>query len=283
MEKDILDIKTFIKHDLGGFDKVNALVTDGLRKWYQGVVLALPDEFPEEKKGSVEHADMLYDVQHFLRTQGMYDDAKRFNIQATAIYKTLNDKNWLVCQNDMVLILNGMGRHNEALELALKGVDDYIQEYGSAHENTLRSQLNLGEMYRNAGKLSEAEEVLRKVLIAFKKTQSAMSMDIRDTMGILGETLIDAGRLEEAKSIFMDLIKWGTEKRGRSNEETMFNVSHYARCIALQGDHQRAIELYKEALTVMRVKYGRQDIEVQKCEAWLMESRAQVEEIKTDE
>jgi len=284
MEKDIIEIKAFMKQELGGFNKVNEVVANGLRKWYQGVVLALPDEFPEEKQGTSEHAKLLYDVDHFLSSQGMYRDAERFNIKAAAIYKTLKKTgSWLNCQYSRVLLLSDMGRLNEALELAFKSVDDCIQEYRPDHARTLQSQMVLGELYRMTGKLLEAEELLRKVLTGFKKIQSPMSVEIRVTMILLGETLRDAGKLEEAKRIFMDVVKVETEAFGRSDEFTMLHVSHYARCIALQGNHQKAIELYKEALTVIRIKLGPQNREVQKCETWLKESRAQVEEIKTVE
>ena len=68
-----------------------------------------------------------------------------------------------------------------ALELALISVYKHIQEYASDHEEILKSQKHLGEMYRMTGKIYESD-VLRKVMIGFKKNRSLVSLDIRVMM-----------------------------------------------------------------------------------------------------
>ena len=102
-------------------------------------------------------------------------------------------------------------------------------------------------------------------------------------MTSLGETLMAAGKLEEAAKIFQDVINYQTKKFGRSNETTLWPVSLLARCIGLGGNHKEAIKLFEEALPVMRTYYGLQDVDVQNCTNWLNESRAQVEESKETE
>ena len=103
----------------------------------------------------------------------MYHDAERF--------KTMDYEGWLNCQHGINFILSDMGRHNVALELALKSVYEHIQEYGYDHEETFKSQKHLGEMYRMTGKIYESD-VLRKVMIGFKKNRSLVSLDIRVMM-----------------------------------------------------------------------------------------------------
>merc|ERR1712168_1000020 len=135
-----------------------------------------------------------------------------------------------------------MGRLSDAITLALKTIDDMVRVYGNDAKRTLESRLALAEVYRVSGKLSEAEKICREVLAGFKKIQSPMSVDIRITMSSLGRTLMAAGKLEEAKNIFQDILKFMTEVFGRSHACTLVIVSLLARCIALGGNHERAIK-----------------------------------------
>jgi len=267
---------------LHGFDAVNSLVADGLRKSYQDSVLECVKEFPVKKEGTEEHAKLLYDAGEFCRSQHMLYEADRLYIQSGDVYKKLNSNKWLLCQLKQIHAIKRIGRLPEATTLALKNVDDNIQVYGKHHENTLKARRVLGSVYFLSRKLCEAEEILREVLERFKEIQLPMSIDIRLTMFKLGETLMAAGKIEEAKNIFQQ-IRWKKKAFGRSRACTLVTVSLLARCIALDGNHNEAINLFEEALPILRTNFGANHGDVQKCDKWLKESQAHVEEIKMNE
>jgi len=277
MEKDVRDIRTFIRKDLGGFDAVNLVVANGLRMWVQAAVLNIVDKFPAEKQGTEEHAFMLYSVAKFCHSQNMLHDSERFYVQSGTILQKLEQNStkqyWLNCQHNRILLLPRMGRLTEALELALKNVNDHVRTYGPDSEDILEAEQMLGIVYRKAGKLIESEKLLRRVVEKFKEIQEPMSVDIRGSMTALANTLMDAGKLEEAKSIIQDIIKYQTTDFGRHHPTTMCPLATYGRCIALEGKHREAINLYKEALPVLRTNYGSEDEDVQNIETWLQESQ----------
>lgn len=281
-EKDVRMIKTFIQTNLDGFLHVNTLVADGLREWFQGAVLGLVDTFPAKEKGTSKHASMLYDVAKFCSSQNMLHDAERLFGQASVIYQKLGSINYFHCQSNMSSLLSRMGRMDDAVALASKDVDDHVRRFGHENSRTLESQEFLGSILRKSGKLVESEKTLRKALLGFRKIQDPMSQHIRVTMSCLADTLRDAGKYDEPKTMYQDMIKWETTKFGRSHPTTLCTVSDYARCLALEQNHEEAIKLYKEALPILRTTYGGDDEDVQNCTKWLKESRAQLGETKQD-
>merc|ERR1719233_2186225 len=74
-DSDVIQIKEFIQKELHGFDAVNSLVADGLRKWYQDSVLECVKEFPVMNKGTLRHAKLLYNAGKFCFSQNMLKDA----------------------------------------------------------------------------------------------------------------------------------------------------------------------------------------------------------------
>jgi len=280
---DIRMIKDLIRNNLGGFNTVDTSVADGLRQWFQRTVLALVDKFPAKKWGTIEHADLLDKAAKFCSTVTMLGDARRLYAQASKIFVQHNNERWLSCNKNRANMFLRMGNHIEAMSLGLKNVDDCSRTLGNNNIDTLLAKQLLGRIYRSAGKLVESEQILRKALVGFKQIEEPMSRNIRLMMTNLGETLRDAGKLEEAKSLNHELIKYKTETIGRSNPSTLFNICHYARCVALLGDHKEAIKLYDESLPVLRKLYGPNDETNINGERWLQESRAKVRETKKDE
>jgi len=282
MDEDVIEIKEFIKINFNGFGAVNLIVADGFRKWYQNSVLECVYGFPVKKKGTEEYAKLLYDAGEFCRSQHMLNEADRLYSQSGAVYKKLNSNNWLLCQLGRIHALKRIGRLRDATTLALKNVDDHIQAYGMHHESTLRARRVLASVYFLWGNLCEAEEILREVLERFEQIQLPMSIDIRQTMVKLGETLMAARKIKEANNILKG-IRWNTKAFGRSRACTLVTVSLHARCIALGGNHNEAIKLFEEALPILRTNLGANHGDVQKCVKWLKESQAQVEEIKMND
>jgi len=272
-ESDTTSIKCFIKQELGGFSKVDTMVADKLRSWFIRSVRSFLKRFPAADQGSMKHAMLLLQCGRFFTIQGLYSEAVLLYQEAGSIAKkNNNDVIYMSCWYNQILDLQRDGRLKDALSQA----KDYIQYWGPDNERTLDMKATLGSLYRDVGRLKDSEEILRTTVEAFRKVEKPMSQNIRIWLEGLACTLRVAGKLEEAANILDEVVKYKRKAFGSSNGTTMWSVSTYARCIALMGNQQKAIQLYEEALPVLRLKYGPNDVDVKNCIKWLKEAQDQL-------
>jgi len=274
--KDQEDIKKFIQEWFGGFASVDNMISERLRFWFVQSVKSLVER-SEAKKGSIEHASLLTDVASFYFSQGMYSDSARLYKEAEDIYRKANDPpNWLACEYNTIRILSRTGKLEDALQCSIKNVNRSIKELGAMSDQTLDSQKLLGDIKRQLGFLAESEKILREVLKAHENTKHYMSDDVIESMVSLTETLREAGKYKEAEKMLQVVIERRTKKYGRSSCLTLNSVSKYARCIALDGNSEKAISLYEEALPNLRLSYGDSDMVVEKCDKWYRELKEEI-------
>jgi len=117
-ESDIEKIGQFIENELGGFIKVDTIVADGLRNWFIRSAKALLKNFPDDDKGSNEHAGLIWQVALFHYSQSQYPAAVRLFDEAAIIFKKNNNDQWLTCEKDSIFMFRKMGKLKEALPMA---------------------------------------------------------------------------------------------------------------------------------------------------------------------
>jgi len=88
---DIEMIQQFIKTELGGFEKVDTMVADGLRSWFVRSAKALLNNLSDIDKNSDEHAELIWQVAEFLYTQSKYTEAASLYDKAATIFKDNNN------------------------------------------------------------------------------------------------------------------------------------------------------------------------------------------------
>lgn len=132
-------------------------------------------------------------------------------------------------------VLSGQGRRAEA-EKAYRTALTYRPNMADVH-------YNLGLLLQEEGKLTEAIESYRRA-ISYRPRLAVAYLN-------LGIALVKLGKAEEAKSIFERCTKLDGHglKNIRLHETTKISALYnLGRIYADQGEHERAIELYLEAV-----------------------------------
>jgi len=279
---DLKAIKKFIIDNLGGFNKVDQSVSAGLREWVGRAAFTNCESF--EPHGTYDHADFLFSANHLFSKIGKYDFLLKCATKEAAIYEDLKLENRRdVAMNSVGFALKALNRQTEA-ELVYKTViDSSIKKNGLFNKRTADRQYNLGTMYLSIQKWDEAEKILTIALNTFKKLQNPMSRDIRSTQSKLAEALRDGGKdLGQAELLFKEVLDYQLKYAGLQMPYVNSSLIHYARCIALKGEHKRALKDYMKALPILVKTYGEDDKEVKTLRVWITQAQQNIQEVKND-
>ena len=75
----------------------------------------------------------------------------------------------------------------------------YVKALGSDHKSTLDTVYNLGVLYKDQGRLEEAEAMYQQALAGYEKALGSDHKSTLKTVYNLGVLYTSQGRLEEAK------------------------------------------------------------------------------------
>jgi len=277
---DIEKIRKIIKNELGGFIKVDTIVADGLRNWFIRSSKALLKNFPDDDKGSNEHAALVWQVAEFHYSQSQHLEAASLYNEAAIIFKKNNNDHWLTCEKDRTFMFRKMGMLEEALPMAIKNLENQEKVRGPMHLGTLCSKRCLGAIQKDLGMNREAEENLRAILKVFEDAEEPDADQIQRTKYQLAEAIRNLGRLEEAEKMYQDLIDHRIKTHGPDHASTLNSVLMKARCIALAGKPGLALSLYEKVLPTLRMQWGANDQSVIKGNKWIDEARSQLRKKK---
>jgi len=274
MKSDVVNIHNFIKTELGGFIKVDSMVSDGLRLWFLRSAEALKESFPEADKGSYEHGELIARVAEFYYSQSLHEDAALLYDEAIAIHKKNGCSRWLLHEKEKIYMIRKSGKALEALPMAISNLNRQIEEFGEMAESTLHCKRLLGTVYKDLGMNPEAEKILKEILQVFEKDE--LYLQIRVTKFQLAEVLRNSGKLDESEKMYDWLVKHHMDRKGRENANTMCYLLNYARCLHLKEKRELALPLYEEAVPILLVKWGFRDPQTILGEKWLREIRAEL-------
>jgi len=279
--KDIEKIQQIVENKLGGFKKVDTDVADGLRNWFIRSAKALLKNFPDADKCSNEYAELCWQVAEFLYSQSKYSEAARLYHDAEVIYKNNKNNRWLTCEKDRIFMFRKMEKFKEAVEMAESNVENQEKILGPTHLSTLKSKRCLGAIQKDLA-LSyneKAEQNLREILEVFMKAPKPDELQINTTKYQLAELLRNLGKLKEAQEMYQDVINSKVKNKkewGPNHPSTLNCVLMKARCIALAGNHKRALIDYTNVLPILRVQWGADDPSVVKGNKWIEEAEAEL-------
>ena len=98
----------------------------------------------------------------------------------------------------IAVTLAQLGRFEEAIAEARRGVAALVSLVGAVHPKTADMQAYLADMLRMAGQLDEAETVAREALSTMETVRGPDHPEVADLRRTLGGVLLDAGRPGEA-------------------------------------------------------------------------------------
>jgi len=273
-ESDVKNIGNFIKTELGGFIKVDSMVSEAMRKWFLSSAEVLKESFPEAEKGSNEHATLIHEVAQFYYGQSLYEDAARLMDESISILQKNKNSKWLIYEKNKIYMVRKSGKALEALPMAITNLDRQIEEFGEIAISTLECKRLLGTVYKDLGMNPQAEKILRAILEVFEKDK--LDWQIRVTKFQLAEVLRNSGKLDEAEEMYDWLVKRNTDRVGRKSASTMCCVLNSARCLHAKGKREVALKLYEEAVPILLVKWGMRDPQTILGQKWLSDCRSEL-------
>jgi tetratricopeptide (TPR) repeat protein/tRNA A-37 threonylcarbamoyl transferase component Bud32 len=149
-----------------------------------------------------------------------------------------------------------LGEHAEA-ELHL-GRARRLREanLGAEHEDTLRTFIDLANLYYVQGRFAEAEELYRFVYHTGEQSHGLRSQVALSAMTNLASVYRMQGRYEDAEALMLKALEAQRSALGVSHRSTLGTMNNLANVYWSQGRYADAEPLYREAVEVKRQSLG---------------------------
>jgi tetratricopeptide (TPR) repeat protein len=108
---------------------------------------------------------------------------------------------------------------------------------------------SLGELYKDQGKLQEAEEMYQRALTGKEEALGREHMSTLSTVNNLGDIYNRKGELQEAEKMLQRALTGKEEALGPDHTSTLNTVHNLGNLYTDQGKLQEAMEMYRRALT----------------------------------
>ena len=276
---DLINIRNFIKDQLGGFESVDQKVANALRLWIAGAMKIFCESF--ETQGTIEHAKFLIQSNLLFSAVGKFEIMLNFARQALEICEKVGNEWWIEnAMVDVMIALVKLGRHSEAVEMNEQMLELVLKKYGPEHKDTAGAQYNLGVSYMKIQDWSKAELQLRNSWNLRKKLGSPMSHGVRLAQTKLAEVLRDSGKdVDEAARLFKEVLDYKSRVFGAQDATVLLTEVGHARCLEIKGFTVQALETYNKAFPICLKTWGENDPDVKKIDRW-MEAAKKIEECK---
>lgn len=124
-------------------------------------------------------------------------------------------------------------------EIFLVGID---------HAHTIKSQLNLGKLYRNQGKLDMAEIQFYKILKSSEKTHGSTSLETVRLVSTIAILLKMQGKLDKAEDMYDVALSGFMKISGKNNIDTLCTLNNMGILYKEQKEYKKSRIAYDKAL-----------------------------------
>jgi CHAT domain-containing protein/tetratricopeptide (TPR) repeat protein len=210
----------------------------------------------------VRLSDTLSALGDLARDQENYKDAERYFERALAAQQ----KSPNVAPLDVAGSMDNLGdvyglegRFDDGERLLNLSMKLLEQTYGAnvQGETSYQKALNdLGNLYKDAGRFSEAETAFRRSLAAGRATLGEDHHNVAATMGNLATVLEQQSRLTEAEDLYKRTIAIYEKIFGPNNAVTAIGLNNLANDYSAQGRAQEAAGLQQRVLTIYEKAFG---------------------------
>ncbi|KAK5738256.1 hypothetical protein LTR17_006133 [Elasticomyces elasticus] len=117
------------------------------------------------------------------------------------------------------------------------------------HTSTLNTVNNLGDLYRNQGKMKDAEDMFLRALTGYEETWGPKHTSTLNTVNSLANLYYGQGKMHEAEQMYLRALTGYEEALGPKHTSTLNTVNNLGLLYAHQGEMKDAEEMYLRALT----------------------------------
>ncbi|KAI9810451.1 MAG: hypothetical protein M1827_006227 [Pycnora praestabilis] len=123
-----------------------------------------------------------------------------------------------------------------------------VQDYRGLMHSLSESFDNLGNLYRDQGKLKEAEKMYQQALKGYEKALGVEHTSTLNTVNNLGNLYTAQGKLKEAEEMYQQALKGKEKMLDVEHTSTLSTVNNLGSLYQNQGKLKEAEEMYQRAL-----------------------------------
>ena len=153
-------------------------------------------------------------------------------------------------------IYRSLGLNQEAIPLLERALESRIAELGTDHADVGDSQVSLGLVLYNAGRLKEARSHLDEGIRILESAPAPGRPTLVSALSALGLLHRREGRLEEARETLQRALTTAEERLGRDHQTTATVLNNLALTQQSLGEYGVARELLTRALAIHERNHG---------------------------
>ncbi len=158
----------------------------------------------------------------------------------------------LMAKGNLMIVLDELGRPDEALVMGTEVVDGLTKVFGPRHPNTLSATGNLALQIIRSGDFEDGMGMLLDVLASREELFGVDHPSTNQTRYNVARILQDCGREDEALPFFADVVDYERRTREVGDWDRRVNLMGYADCLLKTRDFEGAAEAFAELLPLQR-------------------------------
>jgi tetratricopeptide (TPR) repeat protein len=135
-----------------------------------------------------------------------------------------------------------------AVQMYQRALQGKEKAWGPEHTSTLDTVNNLGILYKDLGRLDEAEKMYQRALQGYEKAWGPEHTSTLDTVNNWGILYADLGRLDEAEKMYQRALQGKEKAWGPEHTSTLDTVNNWGILYADLGRLDEAEKMYQRAL-----------------------------------
>jgi tetratricopeptide (TPR) repeat protein len=143
-----------------------------------------------------------------------------------------------------------------AVQMYQQALQGFEKAWGPEHTSTLSTVNNLGALYKNLGRLDEAEKMYQRALQGKEKAWGLEHTSTLDTVNNLGNLYLKLGRLNEAEKMYQRALQGYEKAWGPEHTSTLDTVNNLGALYANLGRLDEAEKMYQRALQGYEKAWG---------------------------
>lgn len=223
---------------------------------FKPAIKAIDSQFADQPN---VRADLLLIVSDTVRRLGLLKLAEQPAVDSLSIRTAelgRSDKKTIEAAKHHALLLEDLGRFNEAERELRECLDLGISEHGENSETTTRVRVNLAMTLFSQSRFEESVEMYKQALPWLRKYAGSLDIDTLSCIGSLGSALNSLKRFDEAEPLLRESIEGLRAVYGENNPRVINAMNNLAGYYRDKKDYDRAKEVYEETLEASRKTLG---------------------------
>ncbi len=193
------------------------------------------------------------------RLLGRFELAERYLLRALEIRKAQKESSplhYALSLNNLSLLKQVTGEHQEALRLIKESCEIFLREYGPHHLETLVPQMNLAQAHSSVGQFEQAEQLYGEALALARTHFRRDSLEVAAVTHNLGTLMLEMNDLEKAQAYLEETLAIRRQRLSEVHQDLGPSLINLATLHRKAGRYEQALDLYREALSVGQKALG---------------------------